>query len=69
MDLSQALTVANQAMLNRCDRTIKLWNIKINNCFNVLIPDRLYEGININGVKGLTLAQASALKILGAYQT
>ncbi|MEO0835742.1 MAG: NB-ARC domain-containing protein [Cyanobacteria bacterium J06642_3] len=49
------------------DRTIRLWDIKTGECLRIFIPDRPYEGINISGVKGLTEAQKSTLKALGAY--
>ena len=50
------------------DRTIRLWDIKTGDLLRVLIPDRPYEGMNINGVKGLSVAQKSTLKALGAYE-
>ncbi|WP_299491995.1 hypothetical protein, partial [Acaryochloris sp. IP29b_bin.137] len=48
------------------DETIKLWDIHTKQCIKTLRPDRIYEGINITSVKGLTKAQKSALKQLGA---
>jgi hypothetical protein len=35
-------------------------------CLRTLTVDRLYEGMNIQGAKGLTTAQAATLKALGA---
>lgn len=54
------------------DETIKLWDIS--NCqikatsFKTLRVPRPYEGMNISGASGLTAAQISTLKILGASQ-
>jgi WD40 repeat protein len=38
------------------DETIKLWDVKTGECLKTLRADRLYEGMNINDVKGLTEA-------------
>ncbi|MEM9509343.1 MAG: NB-ARC domain-containing protein [Cyanobacteria bacterium P01_E01_bin.35] len=51
------------------DRTIKLWDIKTGKCLKTLIGDRPYEGMNIDRVKGLTIAEKLALKTLGATKT
>ncbi|MEH2460391.1 NB-ARC domain-containing protein [Nostoc sp.] len=48
------------------DETIKLWDIKIGECLKTLRIERLYEGMNITGVTGLTAAQLLTLKALGA---
>jgi WD40 repeat protein len=48
------------------DRTIKLWDIKTGHSIRTLMIDRLYEGMNIQGATGLTAAQKSTLKTLGA---
>ncbi|MBD2115124.1 MULTISPECIES: NB-ARC domain-containing protein [Cyanophyceae] len=48
------------------DRTIKLWDVATGRCVKTVIGDRLYEGMNIQGAKGLTTAQQSILKALGA---
>jgi WD40 repeat protein len=48
------------------DRTIKLWDVKIGRCMRTLAVDRLYEGMNIQGATGLTVAQKNTLKALGA---
>ncbi|MBE9159891.1 pentapeptide repeat-containing protein [Nodosilinea sp. LEGE 06152] len=48
------------------DRTIKLWDVKTGRCISTLMSDRLYEGMNIQGAKGLTNAQKATLKALGA---
>jgi WD40 repeat protein/transcriptional regulator with XRE-family HTH domain len=50
------------------DRTIKLWDIKTERCLRTLTVDRIYEGMNIQGTTGLTTAQKSTLKALGAIE-
>jgi WD40 repeat protein/transcriptional regulator with XRE-family HTH domain len=51
------------------DETIKLWDVKTGYCIRTLRVDRLYEGMNIRGAQGLTVAQQAALKALGAIET
>jgi WD40 repeat protein/transcriptional regulator with XRE-family HTH domain len=48
------------------DRTIKLWDVQTGHCLNTVMVDRLYEGMNIQGASGLTIAQKATLKTLGA---
>ncbi|MBD2248333.1 NB-ARC domain-containing protein [Nostoc sp. FACHB-888] len=48
------------------DRTIKLWNVQTGCCIETLTVNRLYEGMNIQGATGLTVAQRTTLKALGA---
>lgn len=50
------------------DRTIKLWDVATGGCIKTLSVDRLYEGMNIQGTKGLTNAQKVTLKALGAIE-
>jgi WD40 repeat protein len=50
------------------DETIKLWNPTTGDCLKTLRSDRLYEGMNIRGATGLTNAQKSTLKALGAIE-
>ncbi|MBI4779690.1 MAG: NACHT domain-containing protein [Oscillatoriophycideae cyanobacterium NC_groundwater_1537_Pr4_S-0.65um_50_18] len=50
------------------DETIKLWNPITGECLKTLRADRLYEGMNIQGATGLTVAQKSTLKTLGAIE-
>ncbi len=50
------------------DETIKLWNPATGECLKTLRVDRLYEGMNIQGATGLTVAQKSTLKALGAIE-
>jgi len=48
------------------DHMIKQWNVKTGRCLRTLRVDRLYEGMNIQGASGLTVAQKATLKTLGA---
>ena len=49
------------------DETIKLWDVKTGECLKTLRADRPYEGTNITGVTGLSMAQKSTLCALGAF--
>ncbi|MDJ0576883.1 MAG: NB-ARC domain-containing protein [Xenococcaceae cyanobacterium MO_234.B1] len=51
------------------DATLRLWDVCSGQCLKVLRSDRPYEGMNITGVQGLTAAQKSTLKALGAVET
>ena len=48
------------------DNTIRLWDVETGETLKVLRPERPYEGMNINNIKGLTAAQEEALVALGA---
>jgi WD40 repeat protein len=48
------------------DQSIRLWDIKTGECLKLLRAARLYEGMNITAAIGLTDAQKSTLKDLGA---
>lgn len=48
------------------DETIKLWNVETGQCTQTMRNDRPYEGMNITGVTGITEAQKTTLKALGA---
>ncbi|GCE09781.1 NB-ARC domain-containing protein [Dictyobacter aurantiacus] len=50
------------------DETIKLWNVLTNDQPKTLISERPYERMNITNVKGLSEAQKTALKVLGAIE-
>jgi WD40 repeat protein/DNA-binding transcriptional regulator GbsR (MarR family) len=50
------------------DGGIKFWDMETLECMKTLKVDRLYEGMNIRGVTGLTAAQRSALLSLGAVE-
>lgn len=48
------------------DQTIRFWDIETGECLKILKNERPYEGMNITGVLGITEAQKSVLKALGA---
>ncbi|MBD1997669.1 hypothetical protein H6G00_13700 [Leptolyngbya sp. FACHB-541] len=48
------------------DETIKLWNLESDQCFKSLRAIRPYEQMLITNIKGLTEAQRTTLKSLGA---
>jgi WD40 repeat protein len=48
------------------DETIRLWDLSTGECLRSLRPERLYEGMNIAGVTGITESQKMTLKALGA---
>ena len=50
------------------DETIRLWNVETGECLKILRPDRLYEGMNIQGIIGLSDEQKAVLKQLGAVE-
>ena len=51
------------------DATLRVWDVGNAKCLKVLRSDRPYEGMNITGVTGLTTAQKSSLKALGAVDS
>jgi WD40 repeat protein len=51
------------------DTTIRLWNHQTGECLQVLQKPRPYDGMNITGVNGITNAQKTTLKALGAIET
>lgn len=50
------------------DQTVRLWDVETGACVKTLIAARLYEGMNITGATGLTNAQITTLKALGAIE-
>jgi WD40 repeat protein len=50
------------------DNIIQLWDVEIEECIKSLKIDRLYEGMNIANVTGLTEAQRGTLLTLGAVE-
>ncbi|BAY96080.1 WD-40 repeat-containing protein [Tolypothrix tenuis PCC 7101] len=50
------------------DETIRLWDITTGECLQILRSPRPYEGMNIQGVTGLSANQKATLKILGAVE-
>lgn len=61
----------NQSQLYSCskDETIKIWDIVTAECTEALKVPKLYEGMNISNVTGLTEAQRFNLLRLGAITT
>ncbi|GFE70033.1 NB-ARC domain-containing protein [Chroococcus sp. FPU101] len=48
------------------DETIKMWQTQTETCVSVLRAKQPYEGMQFDQVTGLTLAQTTMLKVLGA---
>nr|WP_263627830.1 NB-ARC domain-containing protein [Komarekiella delphini-convector] len=48
------------------DQTVRIWDVKTGECMRILRAKRLYEGMNITRVKGLTDATILTLQSLGA---
>ncbi len=48
------------------DESVRIWDVQTGDCLAVLKPKRPYEGMQITGVMGLTLAQEATLRDLGA---
>lgn len=48
------------------DEEIRIWDLISGNCEQILRPDRPYEGVNLNGSKGLSEPERLMLKSLGA---
>ena len=48
------------------DQTVRIWQVKTGECLGTLRTKRLYEGMNLSGVKGLTEATILTLESLGA---
>ncbi|MEG3840746.1 NACHT domain-containing protein [Microcoleus sp. herbarium14] len=61
---------SNGKIIAACSRdgTIMLWDFQTGECIKILKSDRPYEGMNITGVTGLTEAEKSTLKALGAVE-
>lgn len=50
------------------DQTIRIWHVQTGECLTTLKATRPYEGMNITQVTGLTEAQITTLKTLGAVE-
>ncbi|MEH2113141.1 NB-ARC domain-containing protein [Nostoc sp.] len=48
--------------------TIQIWDAQTGESLKTLNPDRPYQGTNITGVTGITIAQKDVLKALGAFE-
>ncbi len=51
------------------DGAITLWNLHSGEHLRTLRRDRPYERLDISGVKGLTQAQKTSLRALGAIES
>jgi WD40 repeat protein len=51
------------------DESLQIWNIAAGECIKILKSVRPYEQMNITDVTGLTDAQKSTLKVLGAIES
>ena len=58
-----SLTLASGSL----DNTVKLWNMQSGECI-ATFDHRLYAGLKIKGVKGLSDAEILTLKALGAVE-
>jgi WD40 repeat protein/transcriptional regulator with XRE-family HTH domain len=64
---SVAFSPDNQTLASSSeDETIKLWDVRTSECLKTLKAEKLYEGMNVRGVTGLTEATIATLKSLGA---
>ena len=50
------------------DGAIRLWDLESGEPLQTLRQDRLYERLNITGIRGLTEAQRASLRALGAFE-
>jgi WD40 repeat protein len=48
------------------DQTVRVWDASTGTCLRILIAKRLYEGMQLVGVQGLTPATIATLQTLGA---
>ncbi len=58
------------SMLASCgdDGAIRLWDLESGELLQTLRRDRLYERLNITGIRALAEAQKAALRALGAFE-
>lgn len=51
------------------DQTVRLWSVESGECVRVLQKPQPYDGMNITNVSGVTNAQKTTLKALGAIES
>ncbi|RAM49875.1 MAG: hypothetical protein C6Y22_20120 [Hapalosiphonaceae cyanobacterium JJU2] len=67
---SIAFSPDNQTLASSsADETIRLWDLSKSECFKILEDKKLYEGMNITEVTGLSFARIATLKLLGAVHS
>ncbi len=67
----QALKVSpDESLLASCgdDGAIVLWDLQCGEPLQTLRRDRPYERLNITGIRGLSAAQKTSLRVLGAFE-
>lgn len=55
-----------KTLVGHLNQTVRLWDVKTGDRIKIFRATRLYEGMNITGVTGLTTAQKATLEMLGA---
>jgi WD40 repeat protein len=64
---SVAFSPDNQTLASSStDDTIRLWDVSASECSKTLRPSKLYQGMNIREITGLTAATIATLEALGA---
>jgi DNA-binding XRE family transcriptional regulator len=63
-----ALSADGRLLASGGDGTVKLWEAQCGACLRTLRPERRYERMDIAGLTGITDAQRSALRALGAVE-
>lgn len=66
--LSRQTTQGSIVISSSLDEVIKRWDLETGECVLNMRSPRPYEGMNITQIKGLTPAQISTLKALGAVE-
>jgi WD40 repeat protein len=66
----QAIFCPNSQLIASCseDGTIKIWDFSLGSLYKELKPSRIYDGMNITNIKGISKAQKTTLKNLGAIE-
>ena len=50
------------------DETVRIWDVKTGECLKILKNPRLYNGMDITGITGITEVQKTTLRALGAIE-